>query len=198
MADYSTAKPLLIVVMGPASCGKSSIGSDLANSLSIPFIDGDDLHPAANVAKMSAGIPLTDEDRLPWLQVIRSTGEKVCREQWDKSPRELGKLGRPAVVIPSSALKQWYRNILRGDAEVKDTTPPKMETVFVYCKGTPELLAERIAARKGHFMKPSMLASQLATLEDPSAEAGVVVVDISKSREEVSKAALDGVLGLLQ
>lgn len=68
----------------------------------------------------------------------------------------------------------------------------------MYCKGTPELLAERIAARKGHFMKPSMLASQLATLEDPSAEAGVVVVDISKSREEVSKAALDGVLGLLQ
>lgn len=105
--------------------GKSTIGSELARDLSIPFIDGDALHPAANVAKMSSGSPLTDEDRLPWLQIIRATGEKECRSQWEQgrgrsSEKAEGKLGRPAVIIACSALRKYYRDILRGDIEVQN------------------------------------------------------------------------------
>lgn len=101
--------------------GKSTIGQALASDLEIPFIDADDLHPASNVAKMSAGTPLTDEDRLPWLALIRSTAERVCREQWEKG--EISTVfGRPAVVIACSALKKWYRDILRGEVEAN---PPK-------------------------------------------------------------------------
>jgi len=232
MATYATAKPLLIVVMvrfciwleltagsrimvrPPTACltdffsGKSTVGSNLGADLSIPFIDGDALHPASNVAKMSAGTPLTDEDRLPWLQIIRETGELECKAQWDKvqaGELQPNRLGRPAVVIACSALKKYYRDILRGDVaatsnavswiqrkQTDSAQLPKMRTIFVYCCGTPELLAQRIAAREGHFMKPNMLASQLATLEDPSGEPGVVVVDISHTPVEVSRAALEG------
>ncbi|KAL1412197.1 hypothetical protein Q8F55_003207 [Vanrija albida] len=199
-SSYEDAKPLLIVVMGPASCGKSTIGEELAAALHIPFADGDDLHPKANVDKMSAGHPLTDEDRLPWLKVIRAHGERDARAAWERgdgrdpeAERAAGKLGRPAVVITCSALKKYYRDILRGDAEVEgEQAKPKLRTIFVYCKGSEELLKSRIAARVGHFMKPNMLASQLATLEDPSDEPGVVVVDIAASKEEVAERALSG------
>ncbi|TXT07340.1 hypothetical protein VHUM_03060 [Vanrija humicola] len=179
--------------------GKSTIGEELAASLRIPFYDGDDLHPKSNVDKMSAGHPLNDEDRLPWLKLIRAHGEADARRAWEEgagrdpeAERAAGKLGRPAVVITCSALKKWYRDILRGDAEVAADAPPKLHTIFVYCKGSEELLKSRIAARVGHFMKPNMLASQLATLEDPSAEPGVVVVDIAASKEEVAERALSG------
>ncbi|KLT45285.1 cytoplasm protein [Cutaneotrichosporon oleaginosum] len=199
MDDYASTKPLLIVVMGPASCGKSTIGANLARDLGIAFIDGDALHPPANVAKMSAGNPLNDADRLPWLQIIRATGIHECRAAWEKGDgrvpdqeRAEGKLGRPACVIACSALKKSYRDILRGHTETGPEDKPVMKTIFVYCNGSPELLAERIAARQGHFMKPQMLASQLATLEDPTAEPGVVDVDISATPEEVSSRALSG------
>jgi gluconokinase len=165
---------------------------------------------------MSAGIPLTDADRLPWLQTIRATAEKACAEQWASGDKT--GLGRPSLVIACSSLRKYYRDILRGDVEVQNTQPvsisagrsrgagremkpgqssadipqPKLRTIFVYCKGTPELLEQRIAARKNHFMKPEMLASQLATLESPESEPGVAVVDISTSPEEVSAAALAG------
>ncbi|GMK55540.1 hypothetical protein CspeluHIS016_0205960 [Cutaneotrichosporon spelunceum] len=197
MSDYTTAKPLLIVVMGPASCGKSTIGQNLARDLGIDFLDGDALHPAANVAKMSAGNPLDDADRLPWLQIIRDTGIRECHAAWERGDgREQqvqdGKLGRPACVIACSALKKSYRDILRGEAATVPEDKPTMKTIFVYCNGSPELLAQRIAARKGHFMKPQMLASQLATLEDPTGEPGVVDVDISAEPDEVSRRALSG------
>ncbi|BEI92925.1 uncharacterized protein CcaverHIS019_0505530 [Cutaneotrichosporon cavernicola] len=199
MADYTTTKPLLIVVMGPASCGKSTIGSNLARDLGISFIDGDALHPPANVAKMSAGNPLDDADRLPWLQIIRETGIRECHAAWERGDGRVpgqeegeGKLGRPACVIACSALKKYYRDILRGKAEAVREDKPIMKTIFVYCNGSPELLAQRIAARQGHFMKPQMLASQLATLEDPTSEPGVVDVDISADPEEVSLRALSG------
>ncbi|WVR04489.1 hypothetical protein IAU60_001493 [Kwoniella sp. DSM 27419] len=209
--------PVLIIVMGPASCGKSTVGSELAESLSLPFIDGDSLHPQSNIDKMSDGIPLTDDDRLPWLALIRSTGERVCREEFDKcggrfKTLQEGGLGRAGVVIACSALKKWYRDILRGEVEAqpptKDDLPDlpetnhkgvhlpatlALKTYFVYCYGTPEVLHERIAARKGHFMGKQMLASQLATLEDPRGETGVVTVDIDAGKEEVGRRATEGI-----
>ncbi|WVQ69076.1 uncharacterized protein L199_007288 [Kwoniella botswanensis] len=211
--------PVLIVVMGPASCGKSTVGTDLANALSIPFIDGDSLHPASNIQKMTNGIPLTDDDRLPWLALIRSTAERKCKEEWEKHQGDFSQfeehgIGRAGIVIACSALKKWYRDILRGEVEARpppeDDLPPShsvanpehkvshpattaLRTYFVYCEGSPELLAQRIASRKSHFMGSSMLASQLATLEDPKGEEGVVAVDISLSPEEVAKQAVQKV-----
>ncbi|WVN85505.1 uncharacterized protein L203_100651 [Cryptococcus depauperatus CBS 7841] len=211
--------PVLIIVMGPASCGKSTVGQGVADALNLSFIDGDSLHPKSNIKKMSTGIPLTDEDRLPWLALIRSTAERFCKEQMDKSGGRLtavqdGGIGRPGVVIACSALRKWYRDILRGSVKAN---PPSAEdlveshpqnaehaatgalkTLFVYCKGSPELLKERIAARKGHFMGSEMLASQLATLEDPSDEEGVAVTEIDGSQEEVIERAVNGIKKLLR
>ena len=109
--------------------GKSTIGHALSHSLSLPFIDGDTLHPQSNIDKMSAGHPLTDNDRLPWLALIRSTAERISRDEWNdqgfaiKSVED-GGLGRPGVVIACSALKKWYRDILRGEIEA---APPAKE-----------------------------------------------------------------------
>ncbi|KIR36726.1 gluconokinase [Cryptococcus deuterogattii CA1014] len=143
---------------------------------------------------MSSGTPLTDEDRLPWLALIRSTAERVCKEQSDKVEEktrsvEDGGLGRAGVVIACSALKKWYRDILRGTVKA-DPPPAEDLTYFVYCYGTPELLKQRIAARKGHFFGQQMLDSQLAVLEDPSGEDDVTVADIDGTREEVGERAM--------
>lgn len=192
--------------------GKSTVGAGLAKNISAPFIDGDSLHPQSSVDKMSAGQPLTDEDRLPWLHAIRRTGIQTCRKEFDDNKvtsTDDGGLGRPTVVIACSALKKKYRNVLRGTAETVDepevsnpakialTRQPKLRTAFVYCKGSPELLQKRISERKGHFMKPDMLASQLATLEDPEKEGGVVTVDISKSQSDVIDDATEGIRHLV-
>ncbi|KAK4687454.1 gluconokinase, partial [Tremellales sp. Uapishka_1] len=217
-------RPVLIIVMGVAACGKSTIGAELSSALKVPFIDGDTLHPSSNVDKMSKGIPLNDDDRLPWLALIRSTAERKCKEEWEAGKgRPAGKkdglLGRPCVVIACSALKVWYRDILRGaieasPPEINDLPPAhptankahgvhlaateNLLTLFLYCKGTPELLAGRIAARKGHFMGAKMLESQLATLEDPTGEPDVVDVDISGSREQVGQDAVRGIREMLR
>ncbi|RSH90401.1 hypothetical protein EHS25_001006 [Saitozyma podzolica] len=217
-------RPVLIIVMGPASCGKSTIGNDLSEALSLPFIDGDSLHPQSNIDKMSRGVPLTDDDRLPWLALIRSTAERVCKEAWEKNrdqikPREEGGLGRPGVVIACSALKKWYRDILRGQVEA--LPPPKHDlpddhdvakpeklvhhpatsnllTLFLYCHGSRDVLSQRIASRKGHFMGAQMLESQLATLEDPREEPGVAWVDIAASKEVVGERAVTGIRELVE
>ncbi|WWC87069.1 uncharacterized protein L201_001955 [Kwoniella dendrophila CBS 6074] len=215
--------PVLIIVMGPASCGKSTVGSELAESLSIPFIDGDSLHPASNIEKMSNGIPLNDDDRLPWLALIRSTAERKCKEEYENCKGkfksfEQGGIGRSGIVIACSALRKWYRDILRGEIEAnpppQHDLPPShsvanpehgvhypattaLKTYFVYCNGTPELLAQRIAARKNHFMGKQMLDSQLATLENPIGEKGVISVDISKSPKEVAEQATQGIRKIL-
>ncbi|KAK1927922.1 P-loop containing nucleoside triphosphate hydrolase protein [Papiliotrema laurentii] len=207
-------RPVLLVVMGPASCGKSTIGQQVADALQLPFIDGDSLHPKSNVDKMSNGIPLTDDDRLPWLALIRSTAERNCKEQWDEGAvksKAQGGIGRPGIVIGCSALKKWYRDILRGHVEAipppTDDLPPNHDeataekkvdkpatsnllTLFLYCHGSPELLAQRIAARKGHFMGARMLESQLATLQDPRGEEGVAWVDIDGTEEVVRERAV--------
>jgi gluconokinase len=132
-----------IVVMGVSGSGKTSAALELTRQLGWVFIEGDDLHPEANVAKMAAGIPLDDEDRWPWLQRI---AELIAEHE----------AGGTSIVLTCSALKRSFRDLLR------DGHP---SVWFAHVDVTREVLAERLAQRKGHFMPPSLLDSQLATLE---------------------------------
>ena len=147
--------------MGPAGSGKTTLGKLLAAQLSWEFADGDDFHPPANIEKMSRGIPLTDEDRLPWLQSIRD-----AMQQWLAQGRN--------AVLACSALKRSYRELLGIGPNAKDVR-------LVYLKGSYNLLLERLHSRKGHYMKEQMLASQLADLEEPE---NALTIDVSKSPEE--------------
>ena len=162
-----------IVVMGVSGCGKTSVAEGLAAALSAAFIEGDSLHPAANVEKMSKGTPLSDDDRWPWLDTV---GRAMAETLHD------GK----SVVVSCSALKKSYRDRLRKAAGGS--------LAFVFLKGSRDLLMARMAARRNHFMPVSLLDSQLATLEDPSSEPGVVTVDIDASIEQIVAAALDGLV----
>ena len=136
---------MVVLIMGVAGSGKTTVGHALATALGWTFRDADDFHPAANVAKMAAGEPLTDADRAPWLAAIRAHIDDH--------------LARGAnTIVTCSALRERYRTALLADpARVK----------LVYLTGDRALLARRIAGRTDHFMKPSMLASQLAALEPP-------------------------------
>ena len=148
----------LYVMMGVCGSGKSLIGANLARELDITFAEGDDLHPPENVKRMAAGIPLTDEDRHGWLLAIATR------------LREAKRAG-VGLVISCSALKRRYRDLLRsaGDADVR----------FVYLAGGRALIEERMAKRRGHFMPPSLLESQLSILEEPSPDEHAWVCDIS-------------------
>ena len=141
---------MMVLVMGVSGSGKSSVGVALAERLGVPFLEGDSLHPAANVAKMAAGLPLDDADRAPWLAAIAT---------WMK--------GRTAGVVACSALKRAYRDRLRE-------TAPGMRIVALL--PPPDVLAERLGHRRGHFMPGSLLASQLATLEVPGDDEDAIVV----------------------
>jgi gluconokinase len=164
----TAASPLFsdaIVVMGVASCGKTTVGEALAQRLDVNFIEGDKLHGAANVAKMSKGIPLTDEDRWPWLARV---GEA---------------LQAPGGKIAScSALKRGYREAIAKAA--------KRPVLFVHLHGSADVLRQRIAARKGHFMPASLLDSQLATLEVPSTDEPAITIDIAQSPNRIVVQAL--------
>ncbi|KAK7473089.1 hypothetical protein VKT23_001189 [Stygiomarasmius scandens] len=194
-------KSVFIVVMGVSGTGKSTLGKALAASYGFPFIDGDDLHPKSNVDKMSAGIPLTDADREPWLELIRTTVEHKCVElQHDRDKATNGdsdkKERRIGVVVGCSALKKYYRDILRGKRKevasdeavlpehLEPPHPDLLPTFFVFIKGPKEVLFDRMQSRQGHFMKASMLESQLNTLEDPEGEDGVVIVNLEDSTEQ--------------
>ncbi|MBR0670593.1 gluconokinase [Neoroseomonas soli] len=145
-----------IVVMGVSGCGKSTVGALLAERLGWPFEDGDSFHPPANVAKMSTGTPLTDEDRWPWLGAI---AVRIGRA------RAEGK----GVVVACSALKRAYRDMLRdGHADIR----------FLHLTGEPFLIMARQAARQGHYMPASLIASQFAALEPPETEADVIDLDV--------------------
>jgi len=148
----------LYVVMGVCGSGKSLIGAQLARELDIEFVEGDGLHPPDNVTRMAAGIPLTDDDRHGWLIAIAAR------------LREAKRAG-VGLVVSCSALKRRYRDLLRtgGEADVR----------FVYLAGSRALLAERMTHRRGHFMPPSLLDSQLATLEQPSPDERAWVCDIT-------------------
>ena len=162
----------------------------------LPFIDGDDLHPAANVAKMSRGEPLDDADRRPWLDAIRKTAVAYVRDQlgeWpgaeslmgSKTETDASEAWRPGVIVACSALKKTYRAVLRGEGASGSSMPATaLPTYFVYLKGDRDVLMARMQNRKGHFMKAGMLESQLDTLESPEDEPGVVTVSVEMSTVE--------------
>lgn len=213
---------------GVSGSGKTTLARALAKTLSLPFIDGDDLHPQTNKDKMGRGEPLTDADRMPWLESVRRAAVEAVESD---SGGEI-----PAVVVACSALKASYRDLLRGkhadisaqqdgapcgeaataDGEKGDTrrqwveekrvveqaengnmtlawqAPPR--TYFVHPSGPRSILRERLTARKSHFMKANMLASQLDTLENPAeiGEVGVVEIRLDASPEEQVKTAMVG------
>ncbi|WP_262031988.1 gluconokinase [Microvirga sp. Mcv34] len=162
--------PSVIVVMGVSGSGKSTIASMLAYQLHWEFADADWFHPAANVEKMHSGVPLTDEDRWPWLQAIAT---------WIDATRSAGKHG----VVACSALKRSYRDILVGS---------RQDVRIVYLQGERELVARRAAMRSGHFMPGSLLDSQFNTLEEPGPEEQPIVVSIAASPQEIVTAILEG------
>ncbi|GAA5857181.1 hypothetical protein JCM8547_009358 [Rhodosporidiobolus lusitaniae] len=238
--------PALIVVMGASGCGKSTIGLGIAQALGVPFVDGDDLHPASNVAKMSEGYPLTDEDRIPWLHKVRATGVLLTSKEGiaaldapaQPSPSEAEavsasheltnsllrvnpdslasrrervecgeKREREALVVACSALTVQYRSLLRGE-EARFTLPDgreivsenhyerHIETFFVYLQGSRALLLNRMSARQGHFMKASMLDSQLSTLQEPheTDEVNVAVVKLGQGQDEAEERGKNAVI----
>lgn len=154
----------LYVVMGVCGAGKSLIGEQFARELGVEFVEGDALHPPENVKRMAAGIPLTDDDRHGWLLAIATR---------IRDARGAG----VGLVVSCSALKRKYRDLLRsaGDPNVR----------FIYLAGTRELLAERLSARRGHFMPPSLLDSQLATLEEPTPGEHAWMFDITKTPDAI-------------
>ncbi len=156
-------KPL-IVVMGVSGCGKSTIGKALATKLGVPFFDGDDFHPEANIKKMTSKIPLSDEDRWPWLQTLANLLSTNYHEK--------------GCVLACSALKKEYRKILRINDHVK----------FLFLDVPRDLVTSRQAARLNHFMPTALLDSQFAALEPP---ADAIVVDNKGQVEDVVKEAVD-------
>jgi gluconokinase len=153
----------LLVVMGVASSGKTTVAEGLATALGWPFRDADSFHPAANIAKMSSGSPLTDDDRWPWLDAIVT---------WMDARHAAGASG----IVTCSALKRAYRDRLRRS---------RADVRFVHLHGSRALLAGRIAARKDHFMPPSLLDSQLATLELPGPDENVLTVTVDQPPEAI-------------
>ena len=167
-------QPVLIVVMGTSGSGKSTLGASLSTALGVPFVDGDDLHPASNVAKMSAGQPLTDDDRAPWLLRVRATGHTLASESASN-----------VAVVACSALKRAYRDTLRGNDALK--------VIHIYQDIPPQVLLHRMSNRHGHFMKESMLRSQLDTLQAPTSdEPGIITIPVSQdtSMEQVTSAVV--------
>ena len=162
---------ILIVVMGVSGCGKSTIGKALAERLGMAFFDGDDFHPAANRQKMENGTPLNDNDRAPWLAAICTHANELL--QRDKS-----------LIVACSALKRAYREHLRS-------VDPK--PLFVHLHAPQEIIAERQAARPGHFMPPGLLPSQYETLESASDEPDVIEVSVDQPLAKAVESAVASV-----
>lgn len=152
--------PRIVILIGVSGSGKTTIGQLLAKEFHWRFYEGDDFHPQANVAKMSRGIPLTDEDRGAWLAALDHLIRRLIEE-------------RVSAVITCSALKQTYRDRLVGN---------RNDVVLVYLKGGYDLTRQRLLSRKGHFMKADLLTSQFDTLEEPE---GVLTVDITQSPDAI-------------
>lgn len=154
--------------MGVSGCGKSSIGLQLASALEVPFLEGDTYHSYANVAKMTAGVPLTDADRADWLQALH----KEIRD---------ARLRNGGLVLSCSSLKRRYRDLLRSaDPELR----------FAHLAGPRQLIADRMAARKDHYMPPALLDSQLATLEPLQDDEAGIVLDIAEAPEALVRQIL--------
>ncbi|KZT10823.1 carbohydrate kinase [Laetiporus sulphureus 93-53] len=215
--EQNFPKPMLIVVMGVAATGKTTLAKALCERLDLPYIEGDDLHPPENIKKMSSGQPLTDADREPWLTLLRTSAEHLIAEQQNdhtpnptpvpehaQEPSETASSKphryRAGAIIACSALRKYYRDILRGKLrsnlpkplhELEPPLPPEaLPTYFVFIKGERDLLLARITRRQGHYMKANMVDSQLQTLESPEGEEGVIVVGMQQSIEEKVKVVL--------
>jgi gluconokinase len=159
----------VFILMGVSGSGKSAVANQVSHQLNTAFLDGDFLHPRANILKMADGHPLDDNDRQPWLRALNDAAFAMQRTQ-------------AISVIVCSALKKSYRDILRqGNDNLR----------FVYLKGDFDTIEARLKARKGHFFKPQMLVTQFATLEEPgSDEPDVLVVDIAHSLDDVVAATV--------
>jgi carbohydrate kinase (thermoresistant glucokinase family) len=155
----------VLVLMGVSGCGKTTVAKLVAEAHGVPYQEGDALHPPENVAKMSEGHPLTDEDRWPWLHAIAAV-----IDGW----RAAGQSG----LVTCSALKRAYRDILIG---------PRQDVRLVFLRGDQALIAERLAKRRGHYMPSSLLDSQFATLEEPGPDESPFVVDIRATPEQVAR-----------
>jgi carbohydrate kinase (thermoresistant glucokinase family) len=162
----------LVVVMGVSGSGKSTIGALLAADLHAHFVDGDALHPASNVAKMAAGIPLDDADRWPWLAAVGHA---------------LATAGEAGIVVACSSLKRVYRDAITAVAP---------GAVFVELDGSHDLLEQRIAGRHGHFMPSSLLDSQLATLEPLESDERGMRIDIEQPEDAIVREAVAGIVAL--
>jgi gluconokinase len=156
---------MMVIVMGVCGCGKSTVGRALARELGYEFLDADDFHPQANVAKMAKGVALTDDDRWPWLDAIVAA-------MHERAARGAG------AVIACSALKEAYRESLRRGGGAVD------EVRIVYLKGDAATIAPRLASRSGHYMPASLLESQFAALEEPR---DAIVVDIRQTTDEQAR-----------
>lgn len=152
--------PRALVVMGVSGCGKTSVGERLSQVLGWPFFDGDDFHPQENVAKMSQGIPLDDEDRKPWLANLHDLIETHLQ-------------GRKSMILACSALKLCYRD------QLAEGNPG---TVYIHLKGDFDLIYRRMATRQGHYMQAAMLRSQFEALEEPT---DAVIIDIQQNLDEI-------------
>lgn len=165
---FSDMRAAIFVVMGVCGCGKSTVGKMLASALGFEFLEGDQLHSAGNIARMAAGIALTDADRQDWLEAlaarIREARVRGC-----------------GLVVSCSALKRAYRDILRGGAA---------DLQFIHLRGDRELLATRMASRPGHYMPASLLDSQLATLEPPGPDEHAHTFDAALPADAIVAAVL--------
>ncbi|WP_027468721.1 gluconokinase [Deefgea rivuli] len=168
-----TSTTKVFVLMGVSGCGKSAVASQLAQKLGAAFLDGDFLHPRANIEKMASGQPLNDDDRAPWLAALNDAAYAMQR-------------ANPVSLIVCSSLKKAYRDRLRvGNPNL----------AFLFLKGDFDLIEQRLIARKGHFQKSGMLASQFAALEVPGAdETDVIVIDIAPPLDVVIDEAYTAIL----
>jgi len=163
MPTTGKATPTVLVIMGVSGSGKTTIATGLAKRLGWPYRDADDFHPKANIEKMRSGIPLTDEDRWPWLNAIAAW---IDEERAKATP----------AIVTCSALKRSYRSIIIGDR-------PDVRLVFL--QGGKELLAHRLKARHGHFMPPALLDSQFADLEPPGPDENPITVSVDATPDEI-------------
>jgi gluconokinase len=163
MATRLPRETTAIVVMGVSGAGKSTVAEKLATRLNWPLIEGDSLHPPANIAKMSQGIPLDDDDRLPWLKAIAARIDSARQ-------------AHQPIIVTCSALKRSYRETLEDGHD---------DVGFVYLQGSKELIAQRLAARTNHFMPPGLLDSQFATLQEPAADEPSIDVAIDAAPDDI-------------
>ncbi|KAH7114460.1 P-loop containing nucleoside triphosphate hydrolase protein [Dendryphion nanum] len=170
----------ILIVTGPAGCGKSTVAKNFADRYGFEYIEGDDFHPPANIEKMAANVPLDDADRWDWLILLRDQALKSLQQ------------GANGVVVTCSALKKKYRDVIRT-AKLYDEDP-NAAVHFIYLRASKETLLARVAARQNHYMKDAMVVSQLAALEEPDADEiqrlkDVRIIDVKGTQTEMQKVA---------